>query len=241
LAVVKPRVSNRGKLVTLEGIEGAGKSTQLSVVKRLLEERGIEVLATREPGGSPIGERVRALLLDKTCQGMATDTELLLIFAARAEHVAQKILPALEQGVWVLCDRFTDASYAYQGGGRGIDPKRISLLEDYVQGQLRPDLTLLFDLPVVSGLSRAGKRSAPDRFESETASFFEKVRAAYLAIAASYPERFAVIDADARPEQVSARVRDRIAAFLDNSGRKSEKVCVGRFSPISKNSPDAGK
>jgi dTMP kinase len=216
--VIQPRARERGRLITLEGIEGAGKSTQLAVVQRCLETRGIDVLATREPGGSPIGERVRALLLDTACKAMATDTELLLMFAARAEHIARKIRPALEQGTWVLCDRFTDATYAYQGGGRGVDRERISLLEDFVQGPLRPDLTLLFDLPVTSGLSRAGKRSAPDRFESETVRFFEDVRAAYLAIGESHPERVVLIDADAGLEQVSARVQSRITAFLESTG-----------------------
>lgn len=206
-----------GKLITLEGIEGGGKSTQLAVVQGCLEERGIQVITTREPGGSPIGERIRALLLDPRSKGIATDTELLLMFAARAEHVAHKIRPALEQGTWVVCDRFTDATYAYQGGGRGVDVKRISLLEDYVQGQLRPDLTLLFDLPVASGLSRAEKRSAPDRFESETLRFFEDVRAAYLAIAESQPQRLRVIDADAQLARVSESVRRQVEAFIDGS------------------------
>ncbi len=206
-----------GKLITLEGIEGAGKSTQLAVVQGCLEERGIRVITTREPGGSPIGERIRALLLDPHSKGMATDTELLLMFAARAEHIAQKIRPALQQGTWVLCDRFTDATYAYQGGGRGVDVQRVSLLEDYVLGLLRPDLTLLFDLPVASGLSRAGKRSAPDRFESETLRFFEDVRAAYLAIAESQPNRVRVIDADAQLARVSESVRRQVEAFIDGS------------------------
>ncbi len=206
-----------GKLITLEGIEGAGKSTQLAVVQGCLEERGIRVITTREPGGSPIGERIRALLLDPHSKGMATDTELLLMFAARAEHIAQKIRPTLEQGTWVLCDRFTDATYAYQGGGRGVDVQRLSLLEDYVQGPLRPDLTLLFDLPVASGLSRAGKRSAPDRFESQTLRFFDDVRAAYLAIAESQPERVRVIDADVQLARVSESVRRQVEAFIDGS------------------------
>lgn len=216
--MIEARGSERGKLITLEGIEGAGKSTQLAVARRCLEGRGIDVLATREPGGSPIGERIRALLLDTACEGMATDTELLLMFAARAEHIAQKILPALEQGIWVLCDRFTDATYAYQGGGRGVARERIALLEDYVQGPLRPDLTLLFDLPVALGLARAGKRSAADRFESETTPFFEDVRTAYMRIAEAHPDRVEVIETDAGLEQVSDRVQRRIAAFLDDVG-----------------------
>lgn len=205
----------RGRFITLEGIEGAGKSTQVKVIRSYLEERGISVLTTREPGGSPIGERVRALLLDPTSKGMSTDAELLLMFAARAEHIAQKIRPALEQGTWVLCDRFTDATYAYQGGGRGVDPARIALLEEFVQGTLGPDLTLLFDLAVDTGLERASKRSAPDRFESETERFFEGVRAAYLAIAESQPQRVRVVDAAANLNQVSEQTRGTISAFID--------------------------
>lgn len=210
-------MSERGRFITLEGIEGAGKSTQLAVVQSCLEDRGIPVLTTREPGGSPIGERIRTLLLDPACKGMATDAELLLMFAARAEHIAQKIRPALERGTWVLCDRFTDATYAYQGGGRGVDRTRIALLEDYVQGALRPDLMLLFDLPVGAGLERAGKRSAPDRFESETVLFFEKVRAAYLTIVESQPQRARIIDAAADVSQVSAQTRREISAFVSGS------------------------
>lgn len=208
----------RGRFITLEGIEGAGKSTQIALIRSYLEERGISVLTTREPGGSPIGERIRALLLDPASKGMATDAELLLMFAARAEHIAHKIRPALEQGTWVLCDRFTDATYAYQGGGRGVDPARIAVLEDYVQGELHPDLTLLFDLAVDTGLERAGKRSAPDRFESETVRFFECVRAAYLAIAESQPQRMQKIDAAADLRQVSAQTRSKISAFIDGHG-----------------------
>jgi len=210
-------MTERGRFITLEGIEGAGKSTQLAVIQDCLEERGIAVLATREPGGSPIGERIRTLLLDSACKGMATDAELLLMFSARAEHIAKKIRPALQQGIWVLCDRFTDATYAYQGGGRGVDPARIALLEDYVQGALRPDLTLLFDLPVAMGLERAGKRAAPDRFESETARFFDNVRAAYLATAESQPRRVRIIDAAAGLHQVCAQTRSKVLAFIDGS------------------------
>lgn len=207
-------MKRKGKLITLEGIEGAGKTTHLAVVRRCLEEQGIPALTTREPGGSPVGERIRTLLLDPACQGMIAATEVLLMFAARAEHLAHKIRPALEQGTWVLCDRFTDATYAYQGGGRGVAPERIAMLEDYVQGTLRPDLTLLFDLPVASGRMRADKRSALDRFESEAEGFFEAIRAQYLAIARSYPQRVRLIDAGAPVEQVAVQVRKEIAAFL---------------------------
>ncbi len=212
-------MKKKGRFITLEGIEGAGKTTQLAVVRHYLEQQGINVLTTREPGGSPIGERIRALLLDPTGQGMAATTEMLLLFAARAEHLLHKIRPALEQGTWVLCDRFTDATYAYQGGGRGVDLEQIAMLEDYVQGPLRPDLTLLLDLPVASGLTRAGERSAPDRFESEAERFFEGVRARYLALAELYPQRVRLIDAGVSVEQVSLQVREQIAAFLAGGGR----------------------
>ena len=207
-------MTEAGKLITLEGIEGAGKSTQMGVVRGCLEERGIRAITTREPGGSPIGEHIRALLLDPQSKEMATDTELLLMFAARAEHIAQKIRPALQQGSWVLCDRFTDATYAYQGYGRGIDPARIATLESWVQGDRRPDLTLLMDLPVETGLQRAGKRSTPDRFESQALVFFERVRAGYLSLAAAEPDRFRVIDASQTLAQVSAEVVSVVDAFL---------------------------
>jgi len=207
-------MEKKGKFITLEGIEGAGKTTQLDVIRHCLEEQGIAVLTTREPGGSPVGEHIRALLLDPAGHGMTATTETLLLFAARAEHIAHKIQPALEQGTWVLCDRFTDATYAYQGGGRGVAPEHIAVLEEYVQGPLRPDLTLLFDLPAALGLARAGKRSAPDRFESEEERFFEGVRARYLALARSYPQRVRLIDAEAPVEQVSAQVRKQVVGFL---------------------------
>jgi dTMP kinase len=207
-------VIRRGKLITLEGIEGAGKSTQIEQVRDCLVGQGIRVILTREPGGSRIAERIRDVLLDPACGGMATDAELLLVFAARAEHLAHKILPALEAGTWVVCDRFTDATYAYQGGGRGVDFRRIAFLEDYVQGDLRPDLTLLFDLPVQEGLARAGRRSQPDRFESETVRFFEDVRTAYLALAARHPARIRTLDASASQVEVATRVRALVHAFV---------------------------
>jgi dTMP kinase len=191
-------------------VEGAGKSTQLAALRAGLAARGIAVVTTREPGGAPIAERMREVLLDPACRGMAADAELLLMFAARAEHIDKTIRPALARGAWVLCDRFTDATYAYQGGGRGLDTARIALLEDLVQGDLRPDLTLLFDLPVDVGLARAGRRSDPDRFESEAVRFFERVRAAYLARADAEPGRFRVVDA-ARP---APEVTERVLAIL---------------------------
>ena len=208
----------QARFITLEGIEGAGKSTQLEVVRACLEERGISVMTSREPGGTPIAERIRSVLLDPESQGMAADTELLLMFAARAEHLAQSILPALRRGTWVVCDRFTDATYAYQGGGRGIDTDRIALLEKYVQGSLRPDLTILLDLDVSAGLARAGRRSAPDRFESETIRFFEGVRQAYLERAARYPERIRVIDARGNALAVGDQVRATVESLVGQTG-----------------------
>lgn len=184
-----------GLLITLEGGEGAGKSTNLEYIKQQLEAKGRSVCVTREPGGSELGENIRRLLLDPAFTGMCSDTELLLMFAGRAEHISQVIKPAISAGVIVLCDRFTDATFAYQGGGRGIAMHRIQVLEDYVQGDFRPDLTLLFDLPVAMGLARAGKRGELDRFEREQQQFFEKVRQTYLQRAAAEPDRFRMIDA----------------------------------------------
>lgn len=204
--------NDRGRFITLEGIEGAGKSSNLAFIRDRLSAAGIELEQTREPGGTPLGEEVRTLLLSQRDGGMHSDTELLLMFAARAEHLNRRILPALEQGRWVLCDRFTDATFAYQGGGRGIADGRIETLEDWAQGALRPDLTVLLDLPVALGLERAGRRSTPDRFESEQAAFFERVRAHYLARAAAAPERFQVVDAGAPLHQV----QQQIAAVLED-------------------------
>ncbi len=188
-------IMNRGLFITLEGGEGAGKSTQLAYVRQRIENAGIALHVTREPGGTPLAEQVRALLLDHRDEAMASDAELLLMFAARAQHLSELIKPALARGEWVLCDRFTDATYAYQGGGRGIDAARIAVLEDWVQGTLRPDLTLLLDLPIEVGMARAGQRGELDRFEREQQDFFERVRAAYLARAGQEPGRFRIIDA----------------------------------------------
>jgi dTMP kinase len=205
----------RGCFVTVEGGEGAGKSTNLDLVQELLEEAGKRVLRTREPGGTALGEEIRGLLLGHREEGMDGTTELLLMFAARAEHVQRVIVPALKRGDWVLCDRFTDASYAYQGGGRGLDTEPVRILEALVQGDLRPDLTLLLDLPVKTGLSRAGQRSAPDRFEQEDLDFFERVRAAYRERAAAEPGRFRVVDASRELEQVQAQIRRVMDEFLE--------------------------
>ncbi len=204
----------RGRFITIEGGEGAGKSSNLDFVRRYLEQRGVELVTTREPGGTPLGEAIRAILLDRRNREMADDTELLLMFAARAQHLAERILPALEAGKWVLCDRFTDATYAYQGGGRGIPGERIAVLEQWVQKGLQPDLTLLLDIPVEEGMARAGARSAPDRFESERIAFFERVRAAYLERARRFPERYRVIDASRPLAQVQRSLAEVLEAWL---------------------------
>lgn len=192
----------RGRFITIEGVEGAGKSTHVEAVRALLEASGRQVVTSREPGGTGIAERIRGLLLDPGNRGMSHETETLLIFAARADHVARVIEPALSRGKWVICDRFTDATYAYQGGGRRIDEGRLSILEDWVQGSLRPDLTLILDLDVGQGLERAGKRSDRDRFEREQLDFFERVREGYLARAKSFPDRCRVIDASRTLDEV---------------------------------------
>jgi dTMP kinase len=208
-------VSRSGRFITVEGGEGAGKSTCLDFIRRHLEADGRSVVVTREPGGTPLAEAIRELLLGQRGTGMADDSELLLVFAARADHLSRVIRPALERGDWVLSDRFTDATYAYQGGGRGLDPARIALLEQFVQGDLRPDLTLLLDLPVATGLARAaGREAAPDRFEREAVGFFERVRAAYRARAAVEPERFRIIDSSRPLDQVTARLAEVLDAYL---------------------------
>lgn len=196
----------RGVFITLEGGEGAGKSTQIAAVEQWVRDAGHTLVVTREPGGTELGERIRQVLLDARGT-MTSETETLLMFAARAEHVARVIRPALEQGKWVVCDRFTDATYAYQGGGRGLASARIALLEDWVQGELRPDLTLVLDVPVDVGMGRVGQRGAPDRFEQESHQFFDRVRKAYHAAAAHEPNRVRLIDATAAPAEVSARIR----------------------------------
>lgn len=200
----------RGRLVTLEGGEGAGKSTVLDAVRERIEMLGFEVITTREPGSTAFGETVRELVLDPDRRDLCAESELLLMFAARAQLVRERILPALEAGYWVLSDRFTDASYAYQGGGRGQPEARIAELERWAAG-IRPDLTLLLDLPVAHGLARTSVRGRADRIERETEDFFERVRAVYRARAAAEPERFRVIDASASIEAV----RDAAYAVID--------------------------
>lgn len=194
-----------GVFITLEGGEGAGKSTQIAAVRQWAEAQGHAAVVTREPGGTALGERVRQVLLDAG-GSMAPETETLLMFAARAEHLTQVIRPALAQGKWVICDRFTDATYAYQGGGRGLARERIAVLEAWVQGDLRPDLTLVLDLPIEIGIERAGQRGLLDRFEQESRAFFQRVRETYLAAAARESDRLHVIDAGGSPAEVSRRI-----------------------------------
>ena len=204
----------RGLLVTIEGGEGAGKSTVLAAVQELLRARGFDVVVTREPGGTAAGEAVRALLLDPASH-LVAEAELLLMFAARAQLVREVVRPALARGAAVLSDRFTDASFAYQGGGRGIDGGTIAALERWAAG-IKPELTLLLDVGVDVGLARARSRGgAPDRIESEQGEFFERVRAAYLSRARAEPERFRVIDAAQAPEAVVAAARQALSQFLD--------------------------
>lgn len=204
-----------GLFITLEGPEGAGKSTNREYLAALLREQGIDVLLTREPGGTPLAERVRELLLAPSDEAMASDTELLLVFAARAQHLAQVIVPALSRGAVVLCDRFTDATYAYQGGGRGLDVQRIAQLETFVQGALRPDLTLVFDLPVEVGLARAAARGRLDRFEQEGREFFEAVRTTYLQRARAEPARYRILDAAQTLEAVQRDLDELLPQLLE--------------------------
>jgi dTMP kinase len=200
----------QGKFITVEGIEGVGKTTNIDFIHQQLLASGKNVVVTREPGGTPLGEAIRGLLLDPGYKGMDPVCELQLMFAARAEHLSKVVWPALEKGQWVLCDRFTDATYAYQGGGRGIDTGVIARLEDLVQGNFRPDLTLLLDVPVEVGLSRAGKRGVLDRFEQEQVDFFERVRNSYLLMAKQFADRYRVIDASLPLQQVQRLLSDEL-------------------------------
>lgn len=205
-------IKNIGKFITLEGGEGVGKSTNVLFVKNYLQEQNIPVIVTREPGGTQLAEKIRSLLLENHDETVTSQAELLLIFAARAQHLAQVIQPALMQGQWVLCDRFTDATYAYQGGGRNLSIEAINWLENFVQVDLRPDLTLLLDMPVADGLARVKTRGGElDRFESEQLHFFNRVRAAYLKQAQLYPDRIKTINAD----QSLADIQTAIIKNLD--------------------------
>jgi dTMP kinase len=203
----------RGLFITVEGGEGVGKSTNIEFLQAHLAALGVEVVATREPGGTRLGEELRALLVEPREEPMTPLAELLMIFAARAQHLSQVIEPALAAGRWVLCDRFTDATYAYQAGGRGLPAEQVRRLETLVQGELRPDFTLLFDAPVALGLTRAQDRGALDRFEQEEVAFFERVRQTYLRLARESSGRFRVVDASQPLAAVQVQL-DRVCAEL---------------------------
>jgi len=202
--------SQRGRFITLEGIDGAGKSTAVPVIERVLRDHGHEALVTREPGGTPLGERLREILLGLP---MAPETEALVVFAARSEHIARVIEPALASGRWVLCDRFTDATMAYQGSGRGIALERLEVLETWVQGSLRPDLTLLFDVPVDVGRARSGAVRVADRIEAQADAFFQRVRQGYLQRARAAADRVRIIDAARGIDDVKKQVEESVTAY----------------------------
>lgn len=203
----------RGKFITIEGGEGVGKTTNMEYIENYLSNKNIKLIVTREPGGTELGETLREIMLDPAQDNICADTELMLMFAARAQHLFQKIIPALEDGIWVLCDRFTDATYAYQGGGRGIELSRIEILENWVQGQLRPDLTILFDMPVELGIARAASRSDPDRFEREKLDFFERVRTTYRERAQQNTPQYKIIDAGKNLKEVQNQLSNILDAL----------------------------
>ncbi|MBU0656330.1 MAG: dTMP kinase [Gammaproteobacteria bacterium] len=210
----------RGKFITLEGGEGAGKSTNVAWLADYLREQGKDVLVTREPGGTEVSEAIRNVLLSPELPAMHPDTELLLMFAARNEHLRKKILPALEQGMWVICDRFTDATYAYQGYGRNIPLQRIAELEQWVQGDLRPDYVILFDLDVTTGMARAQARGRADRFEQEHAAFFERIRNGYQQRAQQVPSRYPIVDAAQPLGPVRMQLQQIINRILTGMGQE---------------------
>ena len=207
---------NKGKFITLEGVEGVGKTTNLNYIANFFIEKGFDVVTTREPGGTPIAENIRHILLDHNNESLCGDAELLLMFAARAQHVEHVIKPALALGQYVICDRFTDATYAYQGGGRHFPMESIAWLENFVQKGFSPDMTILLDLPVAEGLKRAAKRSEPDRFESEKESFFEDVRNVYLQRAAEDSTRFKIIDASQNIKGVETQIYTHLKAIVES-------------------------
>ena len=207
-----------GLFITLEGGEGVGKTTNLQFIAQYLRARGVDLVQTREPGGTPLAEQIRELLLGTRDETVAPMAELLLIFAARAQHLNQVVYPALKAGRWVLCDRFTDATYAYQGGGRLLNGADIASLEQLVQGDFRPDITLLLDMPVADGLARAGARGVLDRFEQEQIAFFERVRSAYLDRVSQKPGQFRVLDASGSLEQVQAGIAQALDQLLQQRG-----------------------
>lgn len=198
------------KFITLEGMDGAGKSTHIPSIIEMLKARGHEVVSTREPGGTPLGERLRELLLH---EAMHAETETLLMFAARREHIANVIAPALQRGAYVLSDRFTDATFAYQSGAKGVSANKVEILEQWVQEDLQPDITLLFDVPVEVSIARLAGARSPDKFERESVDFFTRIRNAYLERASQNPQRFRVIDASKSLEEVAKAVKDIIATI----------------------------
>lgn len=204
----------RGQFITLEGCEGVGKSTNLQFIEQCLRERGIDVVVTREPGGTPLAEEIRELVLAKRNEKVNALAELLLIFAARAQHLQEIIVPNLQAGRWVLCDRFTDATYAYQGRGRGLNKGEVEQLEQLVQGELRPNLTILLDIDIEQGLQRADERGELDRFESEPREFFQTVRDAYLTRARREPDRFMIVDAAPPLVEVQAAIKQALEKFV---------------------------
>ncbi len=205
----------RGQFISIEGGEGAGKSTNIEVLKDWLAAHSIGFIQTREPGGTPTAEAIRELLLQPRDETVAPMAELLMMFAARAQHIAQVIEPALKEGRWVICDRFTDATYAYQGAGRGLPTEWIMQLESLVQGSLRPDITLLLDTPVDVGLARAARRGDLDRFEQEQTVFFERVRTCYLDRAHADPQRFRVVDSSRTPEAIATEICAHMDRFVE--------------------------
>lgn len=206
----------RGKFITIEGQDGAGKSTNVAAMQEYLSAQSIDFVHTREPGGTDLGEKIRELLLNSP-DVIANKTELLMMFAARAQHIESVIEPALNKGTWVLCDRFTDATYAYQGAGRGLNVNDIQLLEEYVQAGLTPDLTIVLDLPIEVSESRAGQRSAPDRFERQKHDFKQNVRDCYLSRASNEPDRMKVVDASLSLDEVKQSVVSALTDFCDSS------------------------
>ena len=207
----------RGKFITVEGIEGVGKSTNIDFLSSIIEAKGFSVLRTREPGGTPMAERIRQMLLAHDAEPLPDIAELLLFFAARALHVNNTIQPALAAGTWVVCDRFTDASRAYQGHGRGLGVERINLMADWVHQDLQPDLTLLLDAPPEIAMDRAEKRGEADRLDSEEVDFYQRVRDGYLGLAAAEPERIAVLDASQDLQQVQTAIATEINRLLDHN------------------------
>jgi dTMP kinase len=198
---------SKGRFITIDGVEGAGKSTQIDLICSYLHRKGIDVVRTREPGGTDVGEKIRSVLLDVDNQEMHSDTELLLMFSSRNELIQNKIIPALNKGSWVVSDRFTDASFAYQGGGRMLNLDRISKLEEWVLGDFKPDLTLLLDINVELGMTRIEARAAKDRIELEERAFFERVRSVFISRSEAFPERIKLIDASGKIDDIHEKIR----------------------------------